>query len=97
QLEDDYMANPNVTLRVSGSLRSHLEECTGLNGEYETPSEYLRDLIRRDMERKDSAKWERVRSSLNEGLRFEESEFKPIKRDEFKNRALKRNGLKNDD
>ena len=42
QIEDYYMANPNVTLRVSGSLRRHLEECTGSNGEYETPSEYLR-------------------------------------------------------
>tara|TARA_R110001592_G_scaffold66617_2_gene204581 strand:- start:23947 stop:24222 length:276 start_codon:yes stop_codon:yes gene_type:complete len=87
------MANPNVTLRVSGSLRTHLEDCTGSNGEYETPSEYLRDLIRRDMERKEASKWERVRSSLNEALSFSESDFKSVDRAEFKNRALKRNGL----
>lgn len=91
------MANPNVTLRVSGSLRSHLEECTGSGGEYETPSEYLRDLIRRDMERKDSVKWERVRSSLNEGLSFDDSEFKPINREDFRRRAFERNGLNHDD
>ena len=89
---ESIMANPNVTLRVSGSLRAHLEECTGPNGEYETPSEYLRDLIRRDMERRDSAKWTRLRSSLAEGLSFEEREYKPIDRDEFKNRGRQRNG-----
>jgi len=50
------MPSPNVTLRISGSLRDHIEECTGEYGVYETPSEYLRDLIRHDMEKKESEK-----------------------------------------
>lgn len=91
------MANPNVTLRVSGLLRNHLEECTGPNGEYETPSEYLRDLIRKDMERRDAAKWERLRSSLAEGLSFSEQEYQSIDRDAFRKRSRTRNGLTHDE
>ncbi|MCP5207207.1 MAG: addiction module antitoxin [Hahellaceae bacterium] len=91
------MANPNVTLRVSGSLRTHLEECTGPNGDYETPSEYLRDLIRRDMQNKDSIKWERVRASLAEGLSFDEREYQSIDRAELKRRGRARNGLRNEE
>lgn len=87
------MAGPNVTLRVSGSLREHLEACTGPNGDYETPSEYLRDLIRRDMEQKESEKWERVRSSLAEGLSFSNDEYQSIDRDAFKKRSRARRGI----
>jgi Arc/MetJ-type ribon-helix-helix transcriptional regulator len=87
------MASPNVTLRVSGSLREHLEACTGPNGDYETPSEYLRDLIRRDMEQKEAVKWERIRSALAEGLSFKEDEYQSIDRDSFKKRGRARRGI----
>ena len=87
------MASPNVTLRVSGILREHLDECTGSNGEYETPSEYLRDLIRRDIERKEAVKWERLRSALSEGLSFDEKDYKSINRADLKQRGRLRNKL----
>ena len=51
------MADPNITLRISGGLRDCLDECTGKQGVYETPSEYFRDLIRRDMAQKEAEKW----------------------------------------
>ncbi|MEZ5534706.1 MAG: hypothetical protein R3F02_03700 [Thiolinea sp.] len=87
------MPSPNVTLRVSGSLRSHLEECTGELGSYETPSEYLRDLIRRDMEQKDREKWERLRSALAEGLSASDDEYRSISAEQVKKRARQRNKL----
>ena len=87
------MSNPNVTLRVSGNLRNHLEECTGEYGLYETPSEYLRDLIRKDMERAETEKWERVRTALAEGLSAKDSEYQPLTASEIKQRARKRHGL----
>ena len=87
------MTSPNVTLRISGSLRDHLEECTGVHGIYETPSEYLRDLIRRDMEQKDMEKWERLRMALAEGLSTKDSEYKSLSAADIKQRARKRHGL----
>ena len=87
------MASPNVTLRLTGSLRKHLSECTGSNGAYETPSEYLRDLIRRDMENKESQKWEHLRTALAEGLESDESEYKALTADDVKRKARMRNGL----
>ena len=85
------MPSPNVTIRVSGNLRSHLEECTGTNGSYETPSEYLRDLIRQDMMRKESEKWERLRTALAEGLLTADTDYKPLSSSDLKRDA--RNGL----
>lgn len=87
------MSSPNVTLRVSGSLRRHLEECTGTDGIYETPSEYLRDLIRQDMERRESEKWERLRTALTEGLSVADAEYKPISAADIKKRARQRHRL----
>ena len=87
------MPSPNVTLRVSGSLRNHLEECTASGGAYETPSEYLRDLIRQDMERKESEKWEHLRTALAEGLSAKDSDYRPLSSSEVKQRARERHGL----
>ena len=87
------MASPNVTLRLTGSLREHLAECTGLHGAYETPSEYLRDLIRRDMEHKETQKWERVRTALAEGLATPDSHYKKLSSDDIKRKARERHGL----
>ena len=87
------MPSPNVTLRISGSLRDHIEECAGEHGLYETPSEYLRDLIRHDMEQKEGEKWERLRSALAEGLSTKETAYKPLSVAEIKKRARKRNNL----
>ena len=87
------MPSPNVTLRVSGKLRSHLEECTGVNGSYETPSEYLRDLIRQDMNRRETEKWERLRSALSEGLSTADADYKPLSSADINQRARQRHGL----
>jgi len=87
------MANPNVTLRVSGRLRNHLEECTGVDGAYETPSEYLRDLIRQDIARMESEKWERLRTSLAEGLSATDNEYKSLSSSDIKQRGRQRRGL----
>ncbi len=37
-----------VNVRITGKLRTFIEEQAGINGLYESASEYVRDLIRRD-------------------------------------------------
>ena len=43
------MAN-SLNLSLTDQLREFVDSRAGANGLYATPSEYLRDLIRRDME-----------------------------------------------
>jgi antitoxin ParD1/3/4 len=48
-MENRIMAN-NITLSLTDKLRDFVHSRTGEAGPYVTPDEYLRDLIRRDME-----------------------------------------------
>jgi antitoxin ParD1/3/4 len=45
------MSSFRINARLSPPLAAFVEQMVGPNGLYETPSEYIRDLIRRDMER----------------------------------------------
>jgi antitoxin ParD1/3/4 len=87
------MANPNVTLRVSGRLRNHLEERTGVDDIYATPGEYLRDLIRQDIDRMEPEKWEHLRTALAEGLSATDSDYKSLSSADIKQRGRARRGL----
>ena len=42
-----------INVRLSQPLAEFVDRMVGEAGLYETPSEYVRDLIRRDMERRD--------------------------------------------
>ena len=42
-----------INARLSQPLAEFVDRMVGQSGLYETPSEYVRDLIRRDMERRD--------------------------------------------
>ena len=42
-----------LNVRVKGALADHVERLVGPHGVYDNQSEYLRDLIRQDMYRKD--------------------------------------------
>ena len=45
----------NLNLSLTDELRAYIDSRTDDNSVYSTPSEYLRDLIRRDMEIQDVA------------------------------------------
>ena len=42
-----------INARISGALSEFVDRMVRVSGLYETPSEYIRDLIRRDMERRE--------------------------------------------
>lgn len=68
------MASENVNVRVTGDLRNHLQQQIGQYGLYENASEYIRDLIRRDLKDRKNA-WEWLRQELEPGLRTDENQF----------------------
>ncbi len=43
------MSDNRINTRLSGPLYEHVKRVSGPDGLYETPSEYVRDLIRQDM------------------------------------------------
>lgn len=46
------MATPRINARLSQPLADFVEQMVGPAGLYATPGDYIRDLIRRDMERR---------------------------------------------
>ncbi|WP_413207894.1 type II toxin-antitoxin system ParD family antitoxin [Rhodospirillum sp. A1_3_36] len=49
------MASDRINARLTEPLAAHVARVVGAKGLYETPSEYIRALIRQDMERQDLA------------------------------------------
>jgi antitoxin ParD1/3/4 len=47
---DKKPSRDRINARLTKPLADHVERMVGENGLYETPSEYVRSLIRRDME-----------------------------------------------
>ena len=48
------MSSTRIRVRLSKPVADFVERMVGLAGLYATPSEYVRELIRRDMERHDA-------------------------------------------
>ncbi|MHC4458286.1 MAG: ribbon-helix-helix domain-containing protein [Planctomycetota bacterium] len=57
-----------VNVRITGKLRRFIEEQAGPNGLYESASEYVRDLIRRDYQRQEERKWSWLMDQLRPGM-----------------------------
>lgn len=72
-----------VNVRFGGELQRFTQTRIGDQGLYGSASEYIRDLVRRDYERNEQLKWERLRQELTPGLEAGESEFVPLKADDI--------------
>lgn len=62
----DNILETRLNVRVKGSMAEHVEHLVGSQGLYENQSEYVRDLIRHDM---DSYAIERTRQSIMQGYK----------------------------
>jgi len=68
------MASENVNVRITGELKKHLLQQTGIHGLYENSSEYIRALIRQDLKsRKEAQDW--LHQELEPALRASEEEY----------------------
>jgi antitoxin ParD1/3/4 len=71
------MASENVNVRITGELKKHLQQQTGEGGLYENSSEYIRDLIRKDLKSKEDA-WSWLKKELEPALYAEDESYKPV-------------------
>ncbi len=80
------MASENVNVRVTGELRSHLQQQVGIHGLYENASEYIRDLIRRDKNRADQQAFDRLKAELTLAFSEPDNSYAPLSASEVINR-----------
>lgn len=73
-----------LTVRLSGALSKHVADAVGEeSGAYENVSEYIRDLIRRDMQRSDEVRFERLKSELQLAFAQPESGYRVLGADDI--------------
>ncbi len=64
-----------MTVRLSGSLSDFVASNVDENGAYENISEYVRDLIRRDKERREQETFERLKAELTRAFAAPEGSY----------------------
>lgn len=67
-----------INIRLPQALQDFVRSQTDGTGVYESTSEYVRDLIRRDFERVEAENWQRLEALLAPGLVAEEDSFKTV-------------------
>jgi len=67
-----------MTVRVSGALSDFVAANTGEDGAYENVSEYIRDLIRRDKERIETAAFNRLKAELARAFAAQEETYEVL-------------------
>ncbi|MEO7026046.1 MAG: addiction module antitoxin [Caulobacteraceae bacterium] len=53
-----------LNVRVSGALGRYVRSNVGADGAYENLSEYVRDLVRKDMEKAECERFQRLKAEL---------------------------------
>ena len=67
-----------MTVRLNPVLSEFVATNVQQGGTYENVSEYVRDLIRRDMERKEQQAFDRLKAELAHAFAAPESAYKPL-------------------
>lgn len=67
-----------LNVQVSGPLSEFVSDNVGENGAYEDAGEYVRDLIRRDRERVEAERFERLKAELTTAFAAPESDYLPL-------------------
>ena len=79
-----------VNVRFVGELQRFIQNRVGETGLYTSASEYIRDLVRRDYEREEQCKWQRLRQELKPGAEANDSDFATLDADRLIAEAKKR-------
>lgn len=86
------MGAMTLNVRVSGMLGEHVADNVGDDGRYENVSEYVRDLIRRDLERVEEERFQTLKAELQRAFAVPDSEFVEWDADAFRQRMRERYG-----
>ena len=67
----------SINVRVSGTLKRHVEVTT-TQGDYESVSEYVRELIRRDKATREEAAFQAVKTQLQVAFAVPQTDYRPV-------------------
>ena len=67
-----------MTVRLNPTLSEFVAANVSEDGAYENVSEYMRDLIRRDMERKEQEAFDRIKAELTHAFAAPDSAYHPL-------------------
>jgi Arc/MetJ-type ribon-helix-helix transcriptional regulator len=81
-----------LNVRVGGALGEFVAANVGDDGAYENVSEYVRDLIRRDKERTEGEKFDRLKAELVRAFAAPDSAYQKLDADTVMKRGLLRCG-----
>lgn len=81
----------SVNVRISGTLRDHVERTTS-EGDYESVSEYVRDLIRKDKARREEQAFADVKARLKAAFAEPRSSYETVSAAHIRALARKRLG-----
>lgn len=68
------VASGSIHVKVGGQLQAHIQQQIGKDGLYENASEYIRALIRHDLQTRAEA-WDELQKELAPAMRADDSEF----------------------
>lgn len=72
-----------MTVRMSGVLSDFVASNVGEHGSFENVSEYLRDLVRKDKERKEQLDFERLKNELQLAFSAPDSAYSLLTSDDI--------------
>ena len=75
-----------ANVKITGQLEEFIRTQISANGLYETTSEYRRDLIRQDMQRKEAKTWMALREEIMPGMKADRSAFVEVSAEDVINR-----------
>lgn len=67
-----------LTVRLNATLSDFVAANVQQDGAYENVSEYMRDLIRRDMERREQQAFDRLKAELVHAFAAPEAAYRPL-------------------
>jgi len=86
------MGAMTLNVRVGGLLGEHVAENVGENGRYENVSEYVRDLIRRDLGRVEEERFAALKAELQRAFATPDSAFVEVSASDVIKRFRARRG-----
>lgn len=86
------MGAMTLNVRVTGLLGEHVADNVGEYGRYENVSEYVRDLIRRDLERVEEERFVALKAELQRAFATPDSEFVEVSASDVIQRFRARHG-----
>ncbi len=70
--------NSSLNVRLGETLTDFVSTNVGRGGSYENASEYVRDLIRRDKERRENEAFERLKAELHQAFAQPRSAYRKV-------------------